>query len=190
MRYADLRWSYRLAPAARHLPVNIACLCVAGMMASGCAMLETKKPTAAAAAPLVDDKLASAPESAQPLPQSSDAAQPSAPKARKSVHKQTVRGRARTMQTASIDPNRLIGLDMDGVRRILGQPASEHDGNVSREWRYAMPGCSFHIFFYPNLKGATFLALKYTFKDKDGDVADPSDVCARRILTARSNGTG
>lgn len=189
MRYADLRESCRFSPVFHLLPSkNVVCLCL-GVMAGGCSVLETQKPVADAhPATLTAD--APPPVTEAPPPEApADVATPT-PRPKKSGHRATAKSRAPATQTASIDPNRLIGLDMDGVRRILGEPASVREGDVSREWRYAMQGCSFRIFFYPNLKGATFLALKYSFDDEDGDVGDPSDVCARRVLTARGNGTG
>ncbi|HVV28477.1 MAG TPA: hypothetical protein VHC40_10990 [Rhizomicrobium sp.] len=86
-----------------------------------------------------------------------------------------------------IDPHRLIGLDPNGVQRLLGTPARVKNDDLSREWVYASPGCSFRVFFYPNLNSASFRVLKYGGSGENGELLDTSDVCVRRILTAKNN---
>lgn len=86
-----------------------------------------------------------------------------------------------------IDPQRLIGMDPDGVQKLLGTPARIRDDEMSREWVYASPGCSFRVMFYPNLNAASFHVLKYGGNNGNGDLLDISDICIRRILTARTN---
>ena len=89
-----------------------------------------------------------------------------------------------------IDPRRLIGMAPGGVRELLGPPLRIESYDLSREWIYASNGCSFRIFFYPNLNTATFRVLKYGGNDGNGELMDVSDVCIRHILTARKNATG
>lgn len=91
------------------------------------------------------------------------------------------------IRTASIDPKSLLGLDPDGVQKRLGAPARMENSTLSRKWIYAAPGCSFSIFFYPNVNSTTFRALKYGSTKDDGKSIDSSDACVRKILTARSN---
>ncbi len=86
-----------------------------------------------------------------------------------------------------IDPHSLIGMDTRGVQKLLGTPAQVRNDDLSREWVYASPGCSFRVFFYPNLNSASFRVLKYGSSGDSGEVLDVSDVCVRRILTAKSN---
>jgi hypothetical protein len=91
------------------------------------------------------------------------------------------------VRVASIDPHSLLGLDPDGVQKRLGTPAHTHNSALSREWVYAAPGCSFSIFFYPNVNSTSFRALKYGSAKDDGESIGSSDVCVRKILTARNN---
>jgi hypothetical protein len=86
-----------------------------------------------------------------------------------------------------IDPDKLIGMDTRGVQKLLGTPARVKNDDMSREWVYASPGCSFRVFFYPNLNSASFRVLKYGGSGDNGELLDVSDVCVRRILTAKSN---
>lgn len=91
---------------------------------------------------------------------------------------------------SSIDPDRLIGLAPAAVKQLLGPPVRVEDDELSREWVYASNGCSFRLFFYPNLNTASFQVLKYGGNDGNGDLMDVTDVCIRKILTARKNATG
>jgi len=86
-----------------------------------------------------------------------------------------------------IDPDKLIGMDTRGVQKLLGAPVRVKNDDLSREWVYASPGCSFRLFFYPNLNSASFRVLKYGGSGDNGELLDVSDVCVRRILTAKSN---
>lgn len=98
---------------------------------------------------------------------------------------------AQTMgKGAPIDPSRLIGMAPGAVRELLGPPLRIESYDLSREWVYASNGCSFRIFFYPNLNTAAFRVLKYGGNDGNGELMDVSDVCIRHILTARKNATG
>lgn len=91
------------------------------------------------------------------------------------------------VRTASIDPKSLMGLDPDGVQKRLGTPARMENTALSREWVYDAPGCSFSIFFYPNVNSTSFRALKYGSAKDNGEKLDSSDACVRKILTARNN---
>lgn len=90
-------------------------------------------------------------------------------------------------RTASIDPKSLMGLDPDGVQKRLGTPARTQNTSLSREWVYDAPGCSFSVFFYPNVNSTSFRALKYGSAKDNGEKIDSSDACVRKILTARNN---
>ena len=91
---------------------------------------------------------------------------------------------------SSIDPDQLIGLEPGAVRQLLGPPVRVEIDEMSRAWVYASGGCSFRVFFYPNLNTASFRVLKYGGNDGNGDLMGVSDVCIRNILTARKNATG
>jgi hypothetical protein len=85
---------------------------------------------------------------------------------------------------ASVDPKSLIGLAPAAVERLLGSPSNVSQADPSLVWTYAGQGCSFQVFFYPDLKTATFHALKYS--STPGEQSD--NACIRNILTVRSNG--
>lgn len=91
------------------------------------------------------------------------------------------------LRTASIDPKSLLGLDPDSVEKRLGPPARMENNALSHEWVYSVSGCSFRIFFYPNVNSTSFRALKYGSTKDNGESLDSSDACVRKILTARNN---
>lgn len=88
---------------------------------------------------------------------------------------------------AAIDPDQLIGKSPDDVKKLMGAPTKIRDDHLSREWVYASPGCNFRVFFYPNLNAASFRALKYGGSDSNGGLLAVSNVCVRKILTAKAN---
>lgn len=90
-------------------------------------------------------------------------------------------------KTAQIDPKSLLGLDPSGVEKRLGTPARMENNALSHKWTYAASGCSFSIFFYPNVNSTSFRALKYGSNKDNGEATDGTDACVRRLLTARSN---
>jgi hypothetical protein len=89
-------------------------------------------------------------------------------------------------RVASIDPKSLIGLAPSAVEKMLGAPTNISKGDPSLVWTYSGQGCSFQIFFYPDLKTASFHALKYSSSGGAGE----SDACIRNILAVRTNGPG
>jgi hypothetical protein len=111
---------------------------------------------------------------------------------RRAQHASQVASAARASQVRapSVDPGRLIGMAPKAVRELLGPPVRVESYDLSREWVYASNGCSFRVFFYPNLNTAAFRVLKYGGNDGNGELMDVSDVCIRHILTARKNATG
>jgi len=93
-------------------------------------------------------------------------------------------------KVSSIDPGHLIGMEPGAVRELLGPPLRVESYDLSREWIYTANGCSFSLFFYPNLNTAAFRVLKYGGSDGNGELMDVSDICIRHILTVRKNATG
>ena len=91
---------------------------------------------------------------------------------------------------ASVDPESLLGSSPDVVLKLLGAPARIENGPLSREWVYAASGCSFRVFFYPDMNSTSFKVLKYGSRKDDGEWIDSSNICVRRILTARNNDAG
>lgn len=85
-------------------------------------------------------------------------------------------------RVASVDPKSLIGLAPSAVERLLGSPSNVSKADPSLVWTYAGQGCSFQVYFYPDIKTASFHALKYS--STAGEQTD----CLRNILMVRSNG--
>jgi hypothetical protein len=114
-----------------------------------------------------------------------------APRVKKSRREhRTATAESSHQKTSPIDPDHLIGLAPGDVRQLLGPPARVEYSDLSREWIYASGGCSFRVFFYPNLNTASFRVLKYGGNHGNGDLMDVSDVCIRHILMAKKNATG
>ena len=113
------------------------------------------------------------------------------PRPKKAVHERRVaQVRLPREKVAAIDPAHLIGLAPGAVQQLLGPPMRVENSDLSREWVYASGGCSFRLFFYPNLNTAAFRVLKYGSNDGNGELLDVSDTCIRRILIAKKNATG
>ncbi len=134
--------------------------------------LRGKSPPAAAAPASPQVSIASPPVTIPPLPK---------PKHQDREPKEVEK-------VATIDPNRFIGLDPSGVAKLLGPPSTVAKGDPSLVWTYVAAGCAFRIFFYPDLKTASFHALKYGGFGGNGEQISLSQSCIRNILTVRANG--
>jgi hypothetical protein len=191
MRIADAERTGEFPPPPRQSSAfsrikSSASLCLVAAALGGCMTVGDKvpPPTETAPPPVADPQpVAVAPPPPQvvsPVP----TPRPKKPtrEARAAPDTHTFRDRL-----VVIDPHRLIGLDPNGVQRLLGTPARVKNDDLSREWVYASPGCSFRVFFYPNLNSASFRVLKYGGSGENGELLDTSDVCVRRILTAKNN---
>ena len=155
---------------------------VAAATLGGCMTLGSTPPP--------PDEPAPAPVAELPSPVTVQPAPPTpAPRPRRVARESKPAPELRTLhdKLVLIDPDRLIGMDTQAVRKLLGTPVRVKNDDLSREWVYASPGCSFRVFFYPNLNSASFRVLKYGGSDNNGELLDVSDVCVRRILTAKSN---
>ena len=71
---------------------------------------------------------------------------------------------------AGADPRRLVGLDFDGTKALLGDPAARMEQPPAKIWAYTGGGCMFSVFFYPNVDDQVFrvLAIEVT-----GEAAAP-----------------
>ncbi len=57
------------------------------------------------------------------------------------------------------NPQRLVGLDFDGTKALLGNPAARMDQAPAKVWAYAGGGCMFNVFFFPSLDDQVFRVL-------------------------------
>lgn len=91
---------------------------------------------------------------------------------------------------ASVDPDSLIGMDPSAIEKVLGTPTRVSKSDISLVWTYAGSGCSFQIFFYPDLKSSIFHVLKYGGIDENGGQILTSQTCVRDILVVRNSAPG
>jgi hypothetical protein len=148
----------------------------------GCMDMGTHAP-AVAPPPLPLASVASRAPAKRPVP----AAKPKKPERSADLPETQPKLALRRDQPSAISPESLLGLDPDAVQKRLGAPMRVESDALSREWVYASPRCSFHIFFYPDIKTNAFHVLKYGSNDDSGGRLSNSDACIRRILMARNN---
>ena len=76
---------------------------------------------------------------------------------------------------AEADPERLVGLDFDATKALLGDPAAKHEEPPAEVWAYEGGTCSFNLFFYPSVDDKVFRVLAY-------EVTDEADALGLRWL--------
>ena len=84
---------------------------------------------------------------------------------------------------AGADPQRLVGLDFDDTKVLLGDPATRKEQPPAKVWAYAGGGCTISVFFYPSVDNQVFrvLAIEVTdeavaagaTEDRESEVASP-----------------
>ncbi len=62
---------------------------------------------------------------------------------------------------AEADPERLVGLDFDATKALLGDPVAKHEEPPAEIWAYEGGTCSFNLFFYPSVDDKIFRVLAY-----------------------------
>ncbi len=79
-----------------------------------------------------------------------------------------------------VDPRRLVGLDFDGTKALLGDPAVRMDQAPAKVWAYAGGGCMFNVFFFPSLDDQVFrvLAVEVTGEPAAADAAEDQETQA------------
>ena len=78
------------------------------------------------------------------------------------------------------DPQRLVGLDFDGTKALLGDPAARMDQAPAKVWAYAGGGCMFSVFFFPGLDDQVFrvLAVEVTSESAVAEAAEDRETQA------------
>ena len=76
---------------------------------------------------------------------------------------------------ADADPQRLVGLDFDATKALLGDPVAKMEQPPAKVWAYAGGACMFNVFFYPSVDDQGFRVLAY-------EVTDGADVLGLRWL--------
>jgi hypothetical protein len=67
---------------------------------------------------------------------------------------------------AGADPQRLVGLDFDGTKALLGDPAAQMEQPPAKVWAYAGGGCMFSVFFFPSIDDKIFRVLAVEVTDE------------------------
>lgn len=168
-RNARARWA--LGRGA--LLSQIGVVAVAALLLADCSALQRIR----------GDKPAETPPAApREAPATSTPAPPAPVRAKRQVRE--TRESKEPERVASVDPKSLIGLAPGAVEKLLGSPSNISKNDPSLVWTYAGQGCSFQVYFYPDIKTASFHALKYS--STAGEQTD--NACLRNILMVRSNG--
>ena len=78
------------------------------------------------------------------------------------------------------DPQRLVGLDFDGTKALIGDPTARMDQAPAKVWAYAGGGCMFNVFFFPSLDDQVFrvLAVEVTGEPAVADAAEEQETQA------------
>ncbi len=67
---------------------------------------------------------------------------------------------------AGADPQRLVGLDFDATKALIGDPAARMEQPPAKVWAYASGGCVFSVFFYPSVSDRVFRVLAIEVTDE------------------------
>jgi hypothetical protein len=67
---------------------------------------------------------------------------------------------------AGADPRRLVGLDFDSTKALLGDPAARMEQPPATVWAYAGGGCVFNVFFFPSVDDKVFRVLAIEVTDQ------------------------
>jgi hypothetical protein len=66
----------------------------------------------------------------------------------------------------AVDPQHLVGLSEDDIRRVIGVPAGVREQSPAVVWSYASAACALDVFFYLDLASQTFRAVTYQLTPK------------------------
>jgi hypothetical protein len=93
---------------------------------------------------------------------------------------------------ANDDPTRLMGLDQDGLQKLLGTPSFMRRDAPAQLWRYAGTGCILDIFLYRNGASGPFVVKHLAARSTTAPVAAPANgveinprSCLGALLRAR-----
>jgi hypothetical protein len=67
---------------------------------------------------------------------------------------------------AGADPQRLVGLDFDATKALLGDPVARMEQPPAKVWAYTGGGCMFSVFFYPSVDDQGFRVLAFEVTDE------------------------
>jgi hypothetical protein len=90
------------------------------------------------------------------IPRFSAGAAPSAQNASPAAANETPAAPEIAARTPNDDPARLMGLDEDALRRLLGQPNFMRRDIPALLWRYAANDCTLDVFLYRKSDRASF----------------------------------
>jgi hypothetical protein len=66
------------------------------------------------------------------------------------------------------DPNRIMGMDQDGLQKLLGTPAFMRRDAAAQLWRYTGGGCVLDMFLYRNESNGPFVVRHLTARTMTG----------------------
>jgi len=137
-------------------------LVLAMLVLSACASLESIKRELFPPEPAAAGDTVAASSASQPSASQSSASQSSASRAAEVPPRPRRKPEAISELTlAEADPERLVGLDFDATKALLGAPAATHEEPPAEIWAYQGGTCSFNLFFYPSVDDKVFRVLAY-----------------------------
>ena len=143
-------------------------LVLAMLVLSACASLESIKreffaPEQAAAGDTVAASSASQPSASTSSALKSSASPPAEVPPRPRRKPEAIS----ELTLAEADPERLVGLDFDAAKALLGAPAATHEEPPAEIWAYQGGTCSFNLFFYPSVDDKIFRVLAYEVTEEN-----------------------
>ncbi|MGF1609131.1 MAG: hypothetical protein ACFCUQ_07030 [Kiloniellales bacterium] len=91
--------------------------------------------------------------------------------------------------SATLPINRLVGLDFEGTRALLGQPELDEVQPPALVWIYSGTGCVLRVFFYREVEATTYRALTYEVRGGE-DTAAFRDRCFTGLVRNKAKPTG
>jgi hypothetical protein len=92
--------------------------------------------------------------------------------------------------TAQLVPQKLIGLDQQEVKELLGTATHTREVAPAVVWEYRQKACALDIFFYLDLASQRFRALAYDMKSADGNEDRTLALCLYHFRERDRGGKG
>ena len=92
--------------------------------------------------------------------------------------------------TAQLVPQKLIGLDQQEVKELLGTATRTREVAPAVVWEYRQKACALDIFFYLDLASQRFRALAYDMKSADGNEDRTLALCLHHFRERDRGGKG
>lgn len=75
----------------------------------------------------------------------------------------------------------VIGLELEEVRRLLGEPTLKLDEPPARIWQYQTASCTLRLTFFPEVKTQRYRTLSVQLGNSDEDTEDAKSRCLNAV---------